>query len=293
MKNCTVTLLIVGLALTAMPLLAQNAGEQPAPKILQIVIEDVKAGHGAAHEMTETGWPKAYSGSKAPINYMAMTAITGGSEAWFVTGFPSMEAWEKQRRAEEADATLSAELTRLSAADSEHISSIHNVVGRFREDMSHRPPLNIGNYRYINVVKVRVRPGQVSKFVEARKMVKAAHEKAGLTDYYSVFEVVSGMPAPTFLIFIPMKSLAEADAAPGLHTSAAYKEAMGGDLGDQKINDLITASVIDNEGTIFAFSPKMSLPTPEVVAAAPEFWSPKPLVAAAPTGKVKKASAKQ
>lgn len=280
MKRSIATLVLLCLTLAAVPLFAQDNGERPAPNILQITIEDVKPGHRAAHEVTEMGWPKAYRASKAAMPYLAMTTVTGRLEAWYMAGFPSMEAWEKQRAAEDADATLSAELDRLSAADAEHISGMRNVVARFRADLSHRLPLNIGNYRYLNVVTVRVRMGQVDKFVEARKMIKAAHEKAGLTDYYSVFQVVSGMRGPTFLILIPMKSLAEEDAAPGLHTSDAYRAAMGGDLARARMAELTSAAILDNESTIFAFSPKMSLPAPEYVAANPDFWAPK--VAAAP-----------
>lgn len=291
MKRFTATLVLLGLALAAFPLFAQDAGARPAPKVLQIVIEDVKPGHSAAHESTEMGWPKAFRASKASISYLAMTSLTGPNEAWYLTGYDSLQSWEKQRNAEQADAVLSAEFDRLSAADSEHISGLRNVVVRFREDLSHRPALNLGTYRYVNVVTVRVRAGQADKFAAARKMVKAAHEKAGMTDYYSIFEVVSGMRAPSFLIMIPMKSLAEGDAAPALHNSAAYKEALGGDLGEQKMSELTGAAVIDNESAIFAFSPKMSLPAAEVVAADPMFWNAKPVVA--PTsGKTKTTAAK-
>ncbi len=279
MKRLTATLVLLGLALTAMPAFAQEDGARPAPKILQIVIEDVKAGHGAAHEQTEMGWPKAYKASKAQVHFLAMTTITGPSEAWYVTGFPSVEAWEKQRMAEAADAALSAEFDRLSAADAEHINSLRNVVARYRDDLSHRPALKMGEYRYMNVFTVRVKPGMAGKFAESRKMIKAAHEKAGLTDYYSVFEVVSGMPGPTFLVFIPMKSLAEVDAAPGLHTSDAYKAAMGGELASDKLNELTVASVNFNDAKLFAFSPKMSNPAPEIVAASPDYWTPKAMAA--------------
>lgn len=291
MKRFTATVVLLGLALAAFPLFAQDTGARPAPKILQIVIEDVKPGHSAAHETTEMGWPKAFRASKVKINYLAMTSISGRNEAWYVTGFDSLEAWEKQRNAEQADAVLSAEFDRLSAADSEHISGLRNVVARFREDLSHRPALNLGNYRYVNVVTVRVRAGQVNQFEAARKRIKAAHEKTGMTDYFSVFQIVSGMRAPTFLVIIPMKSLAEADAFPALHNSAAYKEAMGGELGEQKTSELLGASVLDNESTIFAFSPKMSLPSAEYIAADPGFWTPKAVVAPN-SGKAKTKAAK-
>lgn len=257
---------------------AQNDdGAMPAPKLLQIYREVVKPGHGAAHEKVEVGWPKAYKASKASARYLAMTTLTGQSEAWFTSGYDSYEAWEKQMKAERADSTLSAELSRLSAADGEHIEGWRSITARFREDLSLRPALNIGSYRYINVVIIRIRPGTQSKFVDARKMIKAAHEKAGLKDYYSVFELQSGMVGPAYMIFIPMKSLKEVDESAGLHTSAAYREALGGEEGSQKLAELTAASINSNESILLEFSPKMSNPPDNYTKGGnAEYWTPKP-----------------
>jgi hypothetical protein len=269
-----------------LPLVAQDDGARPAPKMLQIYREMVKPGRGAAHEKLEAGWPKAYKNSKNSAHYLAMTSITGPSEAWFVSGYDSYEAMEKQTKAEESDATLSAELSRLQAADGELLEGTRSITARFRGDLSLRPPLNIGSYRYINVVTVRIRPGMAPKFVEMRKTIKAAHEKAGMKDYYSVFEVQSGMAGPSYLIFIPMKSLKEADEAGPLHDSAAYKEALGGEEGSKKIGELASAAVINNESSIFAFSPKMSVPPADYLAGGnADFWSPKAMMAATPKAK--------
>lgn len=276
----------------ALPLVAQDDGARPAPNVLQIYREMVKPGRTAAHEKLEMGWPKAFRNSKNPSHYLAMTSITGPTEAWFVAGYPSYEAWENETKAQAADSVLTAETNRLSAADGELLENVRSITARYRDDMSHRPPINIGAYRYLNVVAVRVRPGNVNKFVEARKIIKAAHEKAGMNDYYSVFEVQSGLPGPSFLIFIPMKSLKEADEAGPLHNSAAYKEALGGEDGEKKLGELAAASVMGNESSMFAFNPKMSNVPAEYAMADPAFWNPKPMTAATPKAKTTAAAKK-
>lgn len=264
-------------------------GAMPAPKLIQIYREIVKPGHTMAHEKTEAGWPKAYKASKAPAHYLAMTTITGPSEAWFTSGFDSYEAMEKQMKAERAEASLSAELARLSAADGEHLEGWRSFTARFREDLSLRPPLNIGSYRYMTVVTIRVRPGLQAKFVEARKAIKAAHEKAGLKDYYSIFEVNSGMVAPTFLLFIPMKSLKDADDGVALHQLPAYQEALGGEDGNKKLAELSAAAIISNESTILEFSPKMSNPPDNYAKGGnADYWSPKPAMAPKPKAAAEK-----
>lgn len=278
MGACALTLLVS----TAF---AQGDGAMPAPKLLQIFRETVKPGRNAAHEKLEAGWPKAYKASKSPAQYLAMTSMTGPNEAWYVSGYDSYEAWEKQSKAEMADSALAAETMRLSTADGEMLDNVRSVTALFREDLSLRPALNIGSYRYMNVVTVRVRPGFQGKYAEARKMIKAAHEKSGLKDYYSIFEVQSGMTGPAFLIFIPMKSLKEADDARMMHNSAAYKEAMGGDEGDKKMTEMATAAIISNESAIFAFSPKMSsAPANYSMGGNEDYWNPKPVMAMKPKG---------
>lgn len=278
MKKCLMAMLTLSMMAGMTPLVAQQNGALPAPKMLQIFREMVKPGRNSAHEKHEMGWPKAYRASKSPAHYLAMTSMTGVNEAWYVSGYDSYEAWETQSKAEQSDATLSAELTRLSAADGEMLDSWRSVTAVYRDDLSHRPALNIGDYRYMNVVTIRVRPGMQSKFVEARKTIKAAHEKAGMKDYYSVFEVQSGMPGPTYLLFIPMKSLKEADEARLIHGAAPYLEAMGGDEGSKKIGELNAAAVLSNESTLFAFSPKMSNAPANYLIGNAEYWNPKPVV---------------
>jgi len=269
-----------GLALlmcaAVLPMAAQDNGATPAPAILQIYREVIKPGRTAAHEKIEAGWPKAYHNNPNSAHYLGMTSITGPSEAWFVSGYASYDAWEKQTKAEASDRALTAETTRLATADGEVVESARSITARFREELSLRPALNIGDYRYINVVTVRVRPGMQDKFIEMRKMIKAAHEKTGMKDYYSIFAVQSGMPTPTFLIFIPMKTLKEADEAGPLHEAPAYKEALGGEAGDKKLSELASASIQNIESMIFSFNPKMSVPPPSYsMGANSDYWNPK------------------
>jgi len=279
MKKCLMAMLTLSMIAGMTPLVAQE-GALPAPKLLQIFREMVKPGRNAAHEKHEMGWPKAYRASKSPATYLAMTSMTGVNEAWFVSGYDSYEAWEKQSKAEQSDATLSAELSRLSAVDGEMLDGWRSLTAVYRDELSHRPALNIGDYRYMNVVTIRVRPGLQAKFVEARKIIKAAHEKAGMKDYYSVFEVQSGMLGPTYLLFIPMKTLKEADEARVIHAAAAYTEAMGGEEGSKKIGELNAAAVLSNESSLFAFSPKMSSAPANYLVGNADYWNPKPAKAA-------------
>ncbi len=264
---------------TLMPAWAEDPGTHPPPNYIQIYREMVKPGKGPAHEKLEANWPKAFKSAKMNNYYVGMAAITGPSEAWFISGYPSMEAWEQETKAEEANPTLNSELNRLQGIDGDLLDSTRSVVAKYRPDLSYGANINLGAYRYFYVTTVRVKPGTAPKFVEARKMVKAAHEQAKMTDGFAIFEVVSGMPTPTYLLFIPLKSLKDVDEFPKMHESAAYKEAMGGEQGDAKMAEYAAASIMNIESSIFAFNPKMSNASPQMASADAEFWNPKPVMA--------------
>ena len=250
----------------------QVAAQDPAPpKILSIFIEEVKPGRGAAHERVEAGYPRAFKEAKASP-YIAMTSLTGRSEAWFVVAFDSYEAWEKENRAIEKNSKLIAALARLDEQDAPFRTNQRTIVARYREDLSYNAGVNIGQMRYFQIITFRVRPGHVRSFEEARRISKGHHEKAKVDEHYAVFQVDSGMPSGTFMMFIPRKSLKEMDSDP--HTKA-YQDAVGDD-GRRKLDKMSSEDVLSVESTIFAFSPSMSYPAEALVNADPAFWNPKP-----------------
>ena len=88
------------------------------PNLIMIVREEVKNGHNAMHAAHEAGWPAAYAKAKSPNYYLALTSMTGPNEAWYVVPFASHAALGESMKRDDADATLSAELQRLSRGDS-------------------------------------------------------------------------------------------------------------------------------------------------------------------------------
>jgi hypothetical protein len=109
-------------------------------------------------------------------------------------------------------------------------------------------------------------------------MVKAAHEKANLSDPYAVYHMVSGGSPGHYLILIPMKSLKEADDSSAIH-GKAYQDAFG-EEGRKKQQEFQAQGVESAESNIFVFSPKISYVSKEWVDADPDFWAPKPKAAA-------------
>src|SRR5437879_10737688 len=143
-----------------------------------------------------------------------MVSVTGPSEAWFVSGFDSLAAWEKDRLDNEKNAVLTAQLDQLGEKDGEVLSGVRSIVARYREDLSYRPGgVNIGQMRYFYVTTFRIRPGHENDYTEANKIVRAAHEKANVPEHWAVYQIISGMHNGTFLAFQPATWRARGGAA--------------------------------------------------------------------------------
>lgn len=270
-----------GLAVTSAVQAQTTAAMPPSPpKVLQIYREIVKPGHGAAHAKTEAGWPAAFAKASSPAHYLALTSTSGPNEAWFITGWDSYAAYEKDSQDTETNTALQAELDRLGAADGDHLSNMSSMFATYREDLSYRAGVNIPQMRYFQVTTYRVKPGRGAEFAAARKMVQAAHEKLNMDEHWAMFQVTSGAPGGTYLLFLPIKSMAEMDTAQETHGNA-YEAAMG-EENQKKLGDLMNASVESSTSVILRFSPKMSYPPKEWVVA-DAFWAPP---AARPDAKV-------
>jgi hypothetical protein len=253
---------------------------QGPPKVLQIFVESVKPGKGAAHEKVEIGWPAAFRKAKWPTHYLAMTSTTGPGEAWFLSGYDSYAALETDQKNVEKTPALSRELERLSTVDGELLAGTRGILATYRPDLSYRPEVDIATMRYFALTIMTLKPGYDSAFADTRKVVHAGHEKANMDEHWAMYQVASGMPGSTYLLLIPMKSLQEADVAQESH-GKPYGDALG-ETGRQQLREFARTAMASSETKLFAFSPKMSYPSDQWVASDPSFWAPKPVAAAKP-----------
>ncbi len=230
MKKVLFLLAVVSLLVSPVVAQAQDQPYSGPPKVIRIIREEVKVGKGTVHEANETAWARTFADAKSPDNWIGMDSTTGNNEAWFVSGYDTMSDMEKRTiQALNTVPALRAIDTKYSSQDGEFVSSTRSVVAVYRDDLSYQGlKTNVGLFRYLYVTTVRVRPGHESEFVEATKISRAAHEKATVPERWSVFEVTEGMPRGTYLIFEPLKSMADVDAFPQTH-GKVYQDAVGDD----------------------------------------------------------------
>jgi hypothetical protein len=142
--------------------------------------------------------------------------------------------------------------------------------------------------RYFEISVFRVKPGHEKDWEEAVKLVTAAYEKIPGV-HWATFEAYYGAEGGTFLVFTPLKSLAEVDEE--LMQNKQFEAAMG-EAGMKRLSELSAAAIKSSETNLFQFAPKMSYVSDEWIKADPEFWKPK---AAMPEGakKMEKKPAKK
>ena len=250
------------------PLAAQTA---PPPPYLEIFREEVKVGRGGAHVLTEAGWPRAFARAKVPNHYIALTTSYGPAEAWFVDGRGSIGEIDEFNRQVGVAPGLTAELDRLSAADAANISSVRVILGRYQAAMSNGPDIDVAAMRVWEVLIFRLKPGHEAQFARAAALYRTLVEKAQVAAPWATYEVMAGMQGPTYLVWIPHKSLTEIDPAMGVGAAieAAMTDSMGMQFGSY------AEGYYSTEKIIFNVSPEMSYPSPAFVAQDPSFWGRK------------------
>jgi len=244
------------------------------PKILSIGREDVKPGKAMAHEKSETAWTQAFARAKWPTYFLAMSSLSGPAQVWFCSGYDSFADMEKDNHAQAKSAALTAARNQYGSAETEFLEGGRSLVATLSEDISYKANFNLPEMRYFRVRTSHVKFGHDADYIELRKMVNAAFEKAGWKQPSVTFHVVDGAPAGTYITFYPSKSLAEYDQ-PGPN----LREMLGGDY--DKFMSLVDKAVTGYSDELFEFSPGMTYASPQMIAA-DKYWAPK---AAAPAKK--------
>ncbi len=241
--------------------------EEPGPaKVIRLVREEIKPARGAAHARAEEAYVRAAAASKVPAYWIGMNAITGPSEAWFLSSYASNEALEKENDAMEA--AVGKQLEAADEGDAQFRTGTRMYLLELNESLSYRMRPNVKDMRYISVATVRVKPGYGQAFLEVRKAVKAAHEKANVDEHWAFYEVTSGAPAGTYMLLFGSSTMKDDDTDP--HT-AAYRDAVG-DEGRAKYQEFQRAGLASTEMATFEISPRMSHVPAEWISDRPGFW---------------------
>ncbi|MEI6668597.1 MAG: hypothetical protein WCP29_10615 [Acidobacteriota bacterium] len=257
------------------------------PNFLQIYREEVKLGHSTDHAKVEAGWPAAFEKAKSPYTYIALASLTGPQEVWFVSPFESQQAMADSMASEE-EPGLAATLEKLTKADAEHLSGARGILARARKDLSHGAYPDTASQRFYQITVWRIRPGRETSFDDVAKAYGAAMGRTAPNASFRVYQVMAGMPSPTYLVFTSVTSYGAFDKMLS-ENGAAMKAATAEERATME--KFSTDALVSTDTIRLRLDPAMSYVPKEVRAADPAFWSPKPAAAAAkpaPKAEVKK-----
>ena len=272
-------LALIGLCLSCVaPLAAQLSAppeEVPAPKVLMVIQEHVKEGREAAHAKSEEAWPRLFAKGNVTSHYIGMTAESGPSDAWFLEPYSSFAAMQKERAAIQHSA-LAPDLEVANVQDGDLRTGSRTLLSVFRADLSYHPAEAIASLpkcRFMSVNVLRIKYGHDADLAQAARMLIDGGEKSNSDQPVLAYQVISGAPTGTYLLFSPLDSLARMDTAPA--RDAAARQAMG-DRSQKHFDTLLPEIVQSSESLLFSLSPAMSYVSKEFAAADPAFWLPAP-----------------
>jgi hypothetical protein len=252
---------------------AQDAAPTP-PKVLQITREWVKPGKaGAVHDKSEAAFVSASTRAKLQGHYIALNSISGKSRALYMFRFPSFAAMEEDQKIVDKNAALTAEFDRAVVADGELLEGTDTAVFTYNEEMSYHPHPDLSHARYYELSSFHIRPGHRKEFSDCVKMVKEGNQKAGTSAHWGAYDIAYGGEDGTVIALTHRESLSEIDK--GFEEGRKFAEAMGGEDGMRKLDEVCGQGIESSHTELFAINPKQSYAEEGWIKADPDFWKPK------------------
>lgn len=252
---------------------AQNEPAKTPPKILFTNREYIKLGKELAHEKTEEALAAALAVGKSPTFYLTMESITGEPRVISFSGFDSMAEVQSTHEDAMKIPGLGAKLQPLNEEHGATLTHEDAAVFRYRADLSTPGDVNMAEMRLAVIIHIVMKPGHASDFDELAKLNVAAAMKA-YTDYHAlVYEMDRGSrTGPTYILILPMKSMAQMDTRYNAHDAFVAAE---GAEGMKSNKDISQNGVLSNESNLYVFSPRMSYLPDNWVKEDPAYWAPK------------------
>ena len=246
------------------------AQERPnAPEILRITREQVLPGKEAAHARVTAERSRYLAGVPWPTVSIALRPVTGPGDVLILTGYKSLADWGRDRNEIAKTPSLSAKLEQFAAQIGELVSQRREISAEFQDEISYRSKYDWSKMRYVDVITILLKAGHGDEYLENRKIVVDAHTKAAVDEHMLIYQVSSGRPGTTFLIFRPVETFE------GLNLEKAHGDRYLKILGKEnrdRLHVLFAASDDTQEEEYYAVDPAMSYVTPAWAGVDKSFW---------------------
>ena len=278
LKSClTALILLLCVPAFVRPIRAQESStDQPPagpPKFLNMVHQELKPGRSGAYGELETSIARIYSRENIPVFWVELGSITGPAEVLYLNLFDSSEEMAKAMDALATGLAAHPELAQMQdRLLQENTSNGTSVLGVRRDDMGYRAnTIDFSKMRVLCLSTVFAHPGYERAFMQTEWSLSEASEKVHARSAWAVYEVVGGLPEPSFVIVTPMQSLQDIDGI--FEASESLKTAEGGAL-EQHLQELARIAYGTSDTRLFAVGPRMSHVSKKFTAGDADFWAP-------------------
>lgn len=251
------------------------------PKFLNMVHQELKPGRSGAYAELETSIARIYSRENIPVFWVELGSITGPAEVLYLNLFDSSEEMAKAMDVLSTGLAAHPELVQMQdRLLQENTSNGTSVLGVRRDDMGYRAnTIDFSKMRVLRLSTVFAHPGYERAFMETEWSLSEASNKVHARSSWAVYEVVGGLPEPSFVIVTPMQSLQEMDGI--FEASESVKTTEGGAL-EQHLQELARIAYGTSDTRLFAVGPRMSHVSKKFAAGDADFWAPATLSATPP-----------
>ena len=260
--------------------LAANARPQGAstpsapPKVFLLVHQEFQPGAAQQREALEKSLCVTVRRLHPPITWIETEAVTDDAGALYLDPFDSFESLDKAGVLLAELYGKNPELAPTQQKIDTLIAKSHTTIALRRDDLGYRAStIDLSKAPYFWIFVARIRPGHEAEFAEADRLTAAASEASHGALPWVVYQVHSGMLAPSFITIIPMASLKEVDDA--LADGPEMAKARG-PASLERLHQLSRNAYESYEANLYAITPSMSHVTPEFAAGDPAFCNPAP-----------------
>ncbi len=259
----------------------ENTSSNAIARYVYIQESQIGAAKGASFANVSAQFRDTANSTAPDLYWIAGEPITGDSD--HVTNVFFYDSMASVGKGEDAFAkvfqALAAKNPGIISQVGDVIKGTHYVLAEYNKELSYRPdavPLAETKWWVTDVYELK--PGCEDRFAEIGKSFFEMAKRSNWDISGIAYDVRAGAPDPTILVVHPHRSLAEMDQEP----PAAAREAMASAPWRQMWQQFSEGCIRHLEHSYSRVNPGLSRPPQSVVAANPDFWTPKPEPAMAP-----------
>jgi hypothetical protein len=250
------------------------------PKMLVLVHQEFKFGKAGERQKLAVAISRACEHLDVPNDWIDLQSLTGPPEALSFDPFDSFEQVDTAFAKWGRIFATHPEVARMQEEINALVTRERTIIAVRRDDLGYRPQsIDFSKARFLRVLEVRLNPGHESDFVEAFRILSHAYETIKADTPWVVYQVNVGMPAPTFIVFLPMHALKQNDDL--LNWRRTLREAEGEEA-SHRMEQIARDAYAATESNLYVISPETSHVSKDFADGDPEFWSPKKPVAPKP-----------